>query len=61
MTADPAQYEDRIEETMPATDPTLIHAAVEVSGGILYILTAMIIAFGILVVAFSIPGSHPKN
>ncbi len=46
---------------MPATDPTLIHAAVEISGGILYTLTAMIIAFGILVVAFSFRGSHPKD
>ena len=46
---------------MPATDPTLIHAALEISGGLLYAVTAMIIAFGILVVAFSFRDPHSKH
>ncbi|HLK50365.1 MAG TPA: hypothetical protein VKT49_19630 [Bryobacteraceae bacterium] len=46
---------------MPATDPTLIHAALEFSGSLLYGLTAMIIVFGLLVVAVSFRGSQEKD
>lgn len=46
---------------MNATDPTLIHAALELSGGILYAATAAVTVFGLLVVAFSFRGSQQKN
>ena len=38
---------------MTATDPTMLHAAVELSGSLLYTVTALVIAAGLLVVAFS--------
>jgi hypothetical protein len=53
--------QNRIEETMTASDTTLIHAALEVSGGLLYAVTAMIIVLGLLVVAFSFRGSQQKD
>ena len=46
---------------MTASDTTLIHAALEVSGGLLYAVTAMIIVLGLLVVAFSFRGSQQKD
>lgn len=46
---------------MPATDATSIHAALEFSGSLLYAVTAMIIVFGLLVVAVSFRGSQQKD
>ncbi len=46
---------------MPAADPTTIHAALEFSGSFLYAVTAMIIVFGLLVVALSFRGSQEKD
>jgi len=46
---------------MPAADPTLVHAALEISGGFLYAVTEMVVAFGILVIAFSFRGSQQKQ
>ena len=46
---------------MTAADPTLIHTALEVSGGLLYAVTVMIIVFGLLVVLFSLRGSPQKH
>ena len=46
---------------MPATDPTSIHTALELSGSLLYALTAMIIVFGLLVVAVSFRSSQEKD
>ena len=46
---------------MPAADPTTIHAALEFSGSLLYAVTAMIIVFGLLVVALSFRGSPEKD
>ena len=46
---------------MPATEPTSIHAALELSGSLLYAVTAMIIVFGLLVVGFSFRGSQQKD
>jgi hypothetical protein len=45
---------------MITTDPTLLHAAMEFSGGLLYTVTAMVIVAGLLVVAFSFRTSQ-KN
>lgn len=45
---------------MNATDPSLIHAALELSGQLLYAVTAMIIVFGLLVVGLSLRGPQ-KN
>ena len=45
---------------MTTTDPTLLRAAVEFSGGLLYTVTAMVIFAGLLVVAFSFRPSQ-KN
>lgn len=39
---------------MPAAEPTLIHAAMEASGSLLYAVTTMIVVFGVLVVALSL-------
>ena len=46
---------------MPATDPNTIHAALEVSASVLYAVTAMILVFGLLVVAVSLRGSQEKD
>lgn len=38
---------------MTIADPTMLHAALEFSGGLLYTVTATVIIAGLLVVAFS--------
>jgi hypothetical protein len=41
---------------MTTAEPSLIHAALVVSGDLLYAVAAMIIVFGLLVVALSLRG-----
>jgi len=43
---------------MTITDPTVLHAAVELTGGLLYTVTALVILAGLLVVALSFRPSH---
>ena len=38
---------------MPTTDATLLRAAMEVSGNLLFAVTALVMVFGVLVVALS--------
>jgi len=38
---------------MPATDATLLRAALEVSGSLLFAVTALVTVFGVMVVALS--------
>ncbi len=45
---------------MYAAEPTMIRAAMEVSGSLLYGVTAAIVLFGLLVVAFSFRPSAEK-
>jgi len=45
---------------MTTAEPSLIHAALELSGTLLYAVTAMIIVFGLLVVGISLRGPQ-KN
>jgi hypothetical protein len=45
---------------MPTAEPSLIHTALELSGTLLYAVTAMIIVFGLLVVGISLRGPQ-KN
>ncbi len=45
---------------MTTTDPTLLHTAVELSGSLLFTVTAMVVIAGLLVVALSFRTSQ-KN
>lgn len=46
---------------MPTANASLIHSAMELSGNLLYAMTAVVVIFGLLVVALSFRGSHQKQ
>ena len=54
-------YVSRIEGAMPATDAATIDTVLKFSGTFLNLVTAMIIVFGLLVVALSFRGSQEKD
>ncbi len=45
---------------MLPTDPTMMHAAINAAGNLMYAVAALVIVFGLLMVAFSFRDSHEK-
>ena len=46
---------------MPTTDTTLLRNAMEISGSFLYVVTTVVLVFGLLVVALSLRPSAEKS